>query len=215
MGVSLAVGNVVLTAEQFNPTIISQIWLARIGLVPEDGFRDGCIFSPHVAQVRTREFELLVIPQLAQFVPSVEQGQQQRVIVDKLGLLVERLPETPYRALGFNITWHLQPEKSSIEEFTRRLFRVPDGPVHKFFDDTKDRFGSYLSKDSLGFRLKLMALPVVVPSPEQQRHLVAFNFNYHFDISDQGDSVTSIVSMLPRWDEAVAESSQIVQAAGS
>jgi hypothetical protein len=34
----------------------------------------------------------------------VEAPRKQEVICDKLGLLVASLPETPYRAMGFNLT---------------------------------------------------------------------------------------------------------------
>lgn len=77
MSPELASGNVVITAEQFDPTIVSQIWLAKTGLVKEDEFAQGCIFADTVAQVRAREFELLVIPDRAQFVPTVEIERRQ------------------------------------------------------------------------------------------------------------------------------------------
>jgi hypothetical protein len=214
MSPELASGNVVITAEQFNPTIVSQIWLAKTGLVKEDEFAQGCIFADTVAQVRAREFELLVIPDRAQFVPTVEIERRQQVICEKLGLLVTRLPETPYRAMGFNLIWHVTPDQSSVEDFCRRLFLVPGSPVHRLFDVDDARFGSYLSKDSLGFRLKLTALPAVIETPAQERMLiVVFSFNYHFDVPEQSDRASSIVKMLGHWNDAVAESSQIVQAA--
>lgn len=213
MSPKLTNGNVVITAEQFNPSIVSQIWLAKDGLVREDEFGEGCIFAGTVSQVRTRDFDLLVIPQRAQFEPHVEPDHRQQLICEKLGLLVQRLPETPYRALGFNLVWQLVPQESAIEAVSRRLFFVPEGPIHRFFDVADGRFGSYLSKDSLGFRLKLTALPVTIETPTQEReNAIALNFNFHFDLPEQGDPVKSILSMLGRWNDAVAESSQIAQA---
>jgi hypothetical protein len=43
--------------------------------------------------------------------------------------------------------------------------------------------------------------------------MVVFSFNYHFDVPEQSDRAGSIVEMLGHWNDAVAESSQIVQAA--
>jgi hypothetical protein len=210
MHTQLANSNVVITAEQFNPSIVREMWLVRTGLVNEGEFVEGCVFADTIAHVRTQEFELMVIPQRAQFSMNVEPERQQQQICDKLGLLVARLPETPYRALGFNLAWHLAPE-TSVEDLSRRLFSVPDSPVHRFFDVPNGRFGSYLSKDTLGFRLKLTALPIFVDHPGQERtHLIAFSFNYHHDLPERGDAVPEILEMLHRWDDAVAESSQIV-----
>lgn len=214
MSPELTSGNVVITAEQFNPSIVSQIWLAKNGLVKEDEFGEGCIFAGTLSQVRTRDFDLLVIPQRAQFETHVESERQQQVICERLGLLVQRLPETPYRALGFNLVWQLVPKELSVEAVSRHLFFVPASPVHRFFDVADARFGSYLSKDTLGFRLKLNALPVTIESPMQERKLaIVLNFNFHFDLPEQDDPVATILRMLGRWNEAVAESSQIAQAA--
>jgi hypothetical protein len=208
-------GNVVVTAEQFNPTIVSQLWLAKKGIVPDDGFREGCIFADTVAQVRARDFDLLVIPQMAQFVPTVEPQLRQHTILEKMGALIRELPETPFRALGINLLWHVVPATSTIEDLCRRLFWVADGPIHRFFEDGQSRFGAYLSKDSHGFRLKLTALPMLFPPiGKDTQHVIGFNFNYHFDIPADSDKVATITQKLADWNDVVQESQQIVEAAG-
>jgi hypothetical protein len=100
-----------------------------------------------------------------------------------------------------------------VKDLSRRLFFVPGGPIHRFFDVADARFGSYLSRDSHGFRLKLTTFPATVsPAEPDQNHVLAFSFNFHFDVS-QTDPVDSIIKMLGRWNDAVAESTQIVEAA--
>jgi len=203
--------NVVVTAEQFNPSILGQLWLVRNNLVAEDGFEEGCLFADTVAHIRARDFDLLVVPQRAQLTPKVDSDRQQDVICDKIGTLVSRLPETPYRALGFNLIRHIAPDGESIEDLCRRLFYTESSPVHKFFNVEDGRFGSYLSKNTLGFRLKLTAVPVVVESPgKEARHVISFTFNYHYGLPGDVDRVAKINEMLGRWNDAVAESTQIV-----
>jgi hypothetical protein len=104
MSVELADENVIITAERFNPSIVNQIWLTKKGLVHDGAFDRGCIFADQIAQIAARDFRLLIVPQRAQFVATVEAPRKQEVICDKLGLLVASLPETPYRAMGFNLT---------------------------------------------------------------------------------------------------------------
>jgi hypothetical protein len=121
------------------------------------------------------------------------------------------LPETPYKAIGMNFTWQVEPRDTSIEAICRRLFFVPASPIHKFFDVPDGRFGSYLSKDTLGFRLKLTAVPAILgASSSSSADAIILKFNYHYDLAEQTDSVANICDRLARWNEAVAESSQIV-----
>src|SRR5262249_55230541 len=62
--------SVVIVARNFNPSVTSQLWLARNGVVEEGDFLPGCIFTDLLVQVRTRRFSLLFTPEQLQFVPE-------------------------------------------------------------------------------------------------------------------------------------------------
>lgn len=212
MSTELVEASVVLVARQFNPSVFSQLWLVRHGLVGEDAFRDGCIFSDALAQVNTEDFNLLVVPPRAQFIANVSAGAQQRLIVDKMGQLVKALPETPYRAVGINMKWHITGDGAAIAEMSRRIAFVPTSPVHSMFDAPDARFGSILSKHSFGCRLNLTVKPEVADGEDSE--FLVFAFNYHQDIRPEDEAIPIIVETLGQWDNAREEAATIVRRAG-
>lgn len=208
----LSNANVVLTAQQFNPSIVSQIWLDRIGLITEADLQSGHLFSDAIAQVETDDFSLLVVPQRAQFTLKGTHESYGQTIESKLIPFVRRLPETPYRGLGLNLAWNFVPEHSSIEDVCRRLCLVPDSPVHQLFDTPDARFGSFMSKDFEEFRLRLEVRPAQYDPPDEEpRDVVLFSFNYHRPIAEEEDSVAAIVEQLGQWDRVYEETRRILQ----
>ena len=200
-------------ARQFNPTVFSQLWLVRNELVAEEEFGPGYLFSEAFVQMTTPRFMLLVLPNQLQFTPGEPIERQQDLILEKVGRIVEQLPHTPYVAVGLNFVWHVRDEQTRIEQLSRELFFKGDSELYRRFDAEDARFGAYLSRDSLGCRLKLDIKPVSLDESgrdEAQRLQCAFNF--HRDLGGvAGEPVRLIQEMLGRWDEARAESKQIVE----
>lgn len=213
MSVQLAGTNVIVAARQFNPTVFSQLWLVRNGLLAEEEFGSGYIFSESFVQAATPRFLLLVVPSQLQFTPSELGEGQQELILEKVGRIVERLPHTPYVAVGLNFVWHMHDEDSTIERLSRELFFKGESELYRRFDAEDARFGAYLSRDVLGCRMKLDIKPVSLEeSSLQEMQRLQFAFNFHRDLSNAaGDPVGLIHRMLERWDEAKAESMQIVE----
>ena len=163
-----------------------------------------------VAHVNAKDFQLIVVDAQCQFAPSKDRVEDQELVIDKVGSLVRSLPETPYRAVGLNFTWHLVPEDGDVPTISRELFFFPDGPLHREFNDETARFGAYMSKDALGARLKLTVTPITVDKDERQEERIQFAFNFHLDVGDQEDPVARIQGMLSRWDAVREEASRIV-----
>lgn len=215
MTLELAASNAVVTAHQFNPSLIGQLWLVRNGLLEEEDFHAGCVFSDVVAQVNSRDFRLMVVPQQCQFTPTVEPEREQELVVSKVGTIVQTLPHTPFRAIGLNFTWHLKVEDSDIPMISRKLFCVKDGSIYREFVGEDSRFGAYMSKDAFGGRLKLDIKPVIVPKEDQPDEKIQFAFNFHRDVMSEADPASCIEQMLHQWDEARSESRRIANAAMS
>lgn len=199
---------VVIVAQQFNPSIITQLWLVRNGVLAEDDFQEGSLYSDVVVQVRSRLFHMLVLPEQLQFVPSGPPEGHQRLIVDKVGTIVRTLPHTPYRALGLNFSWHLKPADGNIARLTRGLFFNPDKPLYRHFDAETAHYGGYLSKDVAGFRLKLDVKPILVIAAAGPEDRVQFGFNFHCDVAEDG--ARQIEDRLLHWDEVRQEAEQII-----
>lgn len=212
MSFELVAPNAVIVAHQFNPSVIGQLWLVRNGLLEEDDFRPGCVFTDMVVQVNSREFDLMVVPQQCQFSPRVDQQREQELAIDKVGSIVHSLPHTPFRAIGLNFTWHLSPEDNDASSISRALFFRESGPLHREFDVPDARFGGYMSKDAFGGRLKLDVKPITVKKEDEELEKIQFVFNLHRDVADEEDPVGCIEHVLHQWNEVRDESSRIVHA---
>lgn len=207
----LVASNVVVTANQFNPSIVNQVWLLKNGIVSEDDFESAAIFAEGVSQIQTKLFQLLVVPQMLQFVikPGLAEKEESR-IAQKVGSIVNALPHTPYVAIGLNFVWHLKEESEGMRELTRRLFFKPGRPPFSLFDVPDARFGAYLSKDFDKLRLKLDIKPIVVKEADKaEEDRLIFTFNFNKDLTPE-NAVSAIGESLLLWDAAKIEAKKIV-----
>jgi hypothetical protein len=199
----------VVVARHFNPSIVSQIWLVRNGLLAADDFlQEGSLYSEFLVQVRSRIFNMLVAPEQLQFVPEGSPEGHQTLALEKLGIIVRTLPHTPYRAIGLNFSWHLTPSAGDVRAVTRRLFYRSEEPLYAHFQDDNANYGGYLSKDFVGFRLRLEIRPIIVQSETGREDRIQFAFNFHRDVADGG--AAEIEDALRRWDEARCEAERII-----
>jgi hypothetical protein len=204
--------NAIVVARQFNPSIVSQMWLVNTGIVPDGGFGDEFAFTPVFAQVVTEQFALQIIPERLQFTPKVPVNEQKSLVTEKVGKFVRALPHTPYAAVGLNFSFHLVPDQIDVRDLTRSLFFVPDSPIHKAFDAPDAQFGGYVSRDALGCRFKLDVKPCTLkPASGGEQQFVALDFNFHRDIAPGPTAAEDVVKLLERWDEAKAIACEVVQ----
>lgn len=209
---SLAGSSVVLVAHRFNPSITTPLWLVRNEVLSEGDFLPGCVYTDLLVQVMARSFHLLLTPEQLQFVPQVPEAEQEALILDKVGRIVRTLPHTPFRALGLNFDWNVTPADGDTGGLARRLFFKSGAPLFSDFDVPDARFGSYLSKDTLGFRLKLDVKPVTVEGGTERKERLQFRFNYHADLRGSKEVVQTIDERLRKWREARAASQRIIEA---
>lgn len=204
--------NVVVVAHLFNPSVMSQLWLVKHRLVEEEEFEHGCVFTDELVHVRTKNFGIYLVPLQLQFNPLADRTNEQALIVEKLGSIINILPHTPYTAAGLNFVWHFTQEEAAIKTTTRKLFFKDESPIYGRFDTEDAHFGGYLSKNSLGCRLRLDIKPILVQDSKENR--IQFAFNYHLDVQSLENPVAAIADLLLRWDEARAESENILRTAG-
>jgi len=214
MKLHLVDSNVVVVANQFNPSVFSQLWLTKHGLATEEEVGgEDCAFTNVFAQVITPRFALVVAPNLLQLMvrPGVE--DQQKLVEEKIGKVVELLPHTPFSAVGLNFRYHAKPEKADVHSLTRGLFFVEHSPLHRAFDMPDAMFGGYLSKNVLGCRLRLDVKPVFAPleegSPPEDLLLLGFNFHHDLSQTTGGDAIRTAVA---KWNEALSEAQRIADA---
>jgi len=208
----LATSAVVVVANFFNPSVVNHLWLVRNGLLGEDELQpnSGSMFTDALVQVLTARFALLVTPEQLQFMPAPTEPEPERLIVEKVGRLVEILPHTPFRALGLNFTWQVKPETGDLRRLTRQLFYKEETPLYREFSSDDANFGAYLSRDFGGFRLKLDIRPITVPRQESVEYALQMLFNYHADLDPNAAPTERIHLLLRRWREVSEEARRLV-----
>jgi len=206
---------VVLLARQFNPSVLSQVWLSRNGILDAEGtVKANSIFAENLVQAVTDDFVLAVLPDQLQFVPTVEPASQQKLIEDKLGALVNKLPHIPYRAVGLNFNWHLIVDQEDVPAFTRKLFAGRDDGLYERFRDSNARFGAYFSKDFAAFRMKVDIKPTSVDVDGEQEDRIQFGFNFHSAFQQESDAVAEVLNRFGQWNSVREETMQTLKAAG-
>ncbi len=205
---------VVVVAKSFNPSVVSQVWLVRNGLLGQDELptNSGSVFADALVQVFAPRYTLLVTPEQLQFVPSQQENQPDRLILEKVGRLVETLPHTPFRAIGLNFTWHTTPlEDDQARELERKLFYRTGSHLYQLFDTQDAHFGAYFSKNFLKFRLKLDVRPVTGQMQDgSSKQFLQMQFNYHADIEVGEAAVSTIQELLSCWGQVSDEARRLV-----
>ena len=205
--------NVVVVAQNFNPSIFDRHWFIKNGILSEEDFLKGGMFTPSLSQVYSEAFDIMVLPDRLQFGPKVPSEEIALLTVDTVGKIVKLLPHTPFSAAGFNIIWRLQPKDEELGEISRNMF-FKDG-IEPFlsFDASDARFGSYMSKNIFGCRLKLDVKPMnisrITRGSETKIEILNFGFNFHKKL-ESDDRIEEIIAHLNRMDEAIDFAKQLM-----
>lgn len=200
--------SIVVSANQFNPSVIRESWLIRSGVLAPDTLQQGCIFTDVLVNVATESFRLLVTPDQLQFNPLQEpDGELGRQCVGKV---VQNLPHTPFQAVGLNFIWQLLPTsvgENGVRELALELLGI-SRPIHDIFDEPNSRFGGYFSADVMGGRLRLEVKPSMMKDEGGSKECLLFNFNFHLDLKSD-DPVTEIASHLAKWEQVLELTKEI------
>lgn len=207
---------VVLLARLFNPSVLSQMWLSRNGILDAEGtVKSNSIFAENLVQIVTDEFVLAVLPDQLQFIPNVAPDAQQMLVQAKLGAIINKLPHVPYRAVGLNFNWHMIPDDGDVPTVTRQLFAGRSDGVFERFSDPNARFGTYLSKDFGPFRMKVDIKPVNVETMDGDKEdRIQFGFNFHAALPQDQDAAKAALDRLSHWNAVRDEATLTIQAAG-
>ena len=208
--VELVSENVVVLANQFNLSIMNQHWLIKNCIITQDDLQDGYTFTPVFALAKTKFFQLTLVPERLQIDLNPKTEKKIELIKSKIGTIVDKLPHTPFTALGFNFDYFLTTEDSSVEKYTRSLFFKPDSPLSSQFDEDNAKFGGYFSKDVSGFRLKLDIKPISIKSKDKTMDKIQLAFNFHLDLVGN-DKAKTILKYLAKWDSMANITKDIVK----
>jgi len=203
---------VVIAANQFNPSVFSELWLFRhdIATAEELDQVESKIFSEAVVQVVTGTFNLTILPHQLMFATK-DPVDPTGLILERMGRLIDLVPHTPFQAVGVNFLWQIEP--SSTRDMSKRLFMPDDSPLLTEFSSPDCFFGGYLSKDILNCRLKLNIMPTTEQAEGEKVHRLHMNFNFHKDIAtlDHENRPLVIKQHLASRSEAYVMSKRIAE----
>lgn len=203
-----------LLAREFNPSILAEHWLVKHGIIPEDPRERQIIAVPGFTRIETAHFTIEARADRAQLtIGQPEQDTAQDIVTDKVGKIVGLLPETPYAAVGLNFHWAVvSPDRERVAAGLRTMFVKDDSAIYALFGSDDARFGGYLSKESMGFRLRLDIKPISAEHEVGGRATpaegVLYQFNYHRDLQPDV-AIGQVREALSRWADARDESDGI------
>jgi hypothetical protein len=209
MTIELVNRSVAIVAQQFNPSIFSQLWLVKHEMIGADEFEPNSLFSQNLVQVAAKQFNLLVFPQQLQLSPLVDQADEGALITKTISRITGLLPQTPYTAIGMNFIWQMVPVGESVRQFSRRLFGRTDASIYEQFRTEDALFGAYMSKGFRDWRMNLDIRPTGPEAGNEDR--LQFVFNYHLDLSASEYAPATIANAITAWDEARSEALRIVE----
>lgn len=203
MELSFSQGNIVVVATSFNPTLFRETWLVQQGLLTE-GAIENYIYTPELVRIDSGGFSCVVVPNQMQVACGIREDAG-RVLGAFVTRIVEKVPHTPFRAVGINITWSFPVERAQLGELTRRLFGGgPPALASRFTVADDAAFGLYMSRKlDGGIRLKAEFKPWARGDATH----IDFSFNFHKDVGE-GTAASDVVEAVRRWTEfdEVAES---------
>jgi len=209
--------SVVIVAKDFNISIFKPFWLLKNNILNEQELQGNIVITPPAVHIPTDNFVLMVLPDRLQMTMPRQYRDAKDDIARILGGIIKTLPHTPYTALGLNFNYFVAPEaEDAFSSWNKQL--LASSLSNKIYpeQDEGTRFGSYLSFDVLGTRLKIDIKPVKAPnniatlcnSWHKGQDLVRLNFNFHRDIISSEPPTQTVLDTLGKWSEALALSEQ-------
>jgi hypothetical protein len=204
--------NIVVLAENLNPSLFTQLWLIKIGVISETDNIEGSFFTPTAVNLITPKFDLLVVPERLQLTIKIEEPREQQEVLNKIcGNIIKAIPHTPFTAIGFNMEWiAVSRYKHEFHDILREMFVSEKNPIAPFFKTDDSTFGMSFSKNEIGTRLSLNVSHVI--NNKEGTHGLRFKFNFHKQIenSDRERAVAILLEMLNNWQKARGIAEEIV-----
>lgn len=200
MKINLRFANIVILAEKHNPTIVSKDWLMDKKIVAEDP--TNFIHTPVFSLFESQNFSLIVDENRLQAAPKNFSPSHIDQFKGMVTNYVQRLPETPYKAIGLNYAWETKAEENenALNQWERD-FPLGQNRMSALSPAGKYYFGTIIYDFFDNVRLKI----VVEPNLNTLRDL-SFDLNYHIDIKE----LKGIVEAIYQFDQRLNHSEKIV-----
>ncbi|MHC4145101.1 MAG: hypothetical protein ACYSWW_10840 [Planctomycetota bacterium] len=210
--------SVVIIAKDFNLSIFKPLWLMKNNIFREEELKGDIVITPLAVQIPLKNFQFMVLPDRLQIAIPRQYPDAQSDINRVLGGIVTTLPHTPFTAVGLNFHYLVAPEsEDAFTSWERALFASPFSNRLHVAEEGNTRFGSYLSFNVLGSRLKMDIKPInagdkiqgICNSWHPGQDLTRVHFNFHTDVTNAATPAESTLDSLGKWAEASTLSQEL------
>jgi len=212
--------SVVIIAKDFNLSILKPLWLMNNKIFRPEELEGDIMVTPPAVQIRSANFQFMALPDRLQISATRPYGNAQSDINRICGGIVKALPHTPFTAIGLNFHYLGAPEsRGAFASWEKDLFASAVAREIEGSQAENARFGSYLSFDTIGMRLKIDIKPTnaggsivdLCSSWDSGQELIRMHFNYHTDVTNTDTPAKTVVDSLAKWEEALAMSTGLVE----
>lgn len=201
--------NVVIVSDGINTASFSQFWFIQNGIFKQEDILPDSIFAPGLTNLSAIDCNILIVPNQIQFtIKSDDIAFAKECITKRLLPIVRTISTMHLKAMGLNFTWRINAQEN-IPIFSKRIFCNQASNLSSAFNDDNARFGTYMSKDFNGTRLKLDIKPVIINENGRINEFILAAFNFHRDINASTNELDVIISILSDWDVYGVESQTI------
>lgn len=208
MRVNRRAANIVILASSFNPTIVTKDWLRERGIINEDP--KDFVNVPPFSLYRSENFQLVV--EQGKYTLSALNPSEETVsaLPEMTKLFIDLLPETPYRAVGFNFEWEIEKEEHKQEDVIASV-------VDKILTSAREPLYEITSESAdFGFKVIWKEDPFLVTmnvDPNlRTRTSISVRFNYHRDLGGgASERVARLKEALNLFKDKVHESGEICE----
>jgi len=188
--------NIVITASNFNPSIISKDWLYKNNIFVET--LTDFINTPVFSSSDTNEFQMIVTEDRLQLTLKRVTQANMTAALDKLNKIVDLLPHTPYKAIGYNFGYMFSKDECNIEF----LFSPNREHIAKLMSKEYE-IGANILFPFEGFIVTFSVSPIVKEKRDRE-----LRFNYHSSIS----SSVEIKDRLDKQGKVLEKTASVVDA---
>ena len=145
--------NIVILARNYNPSIVSKEWLYEKNIVRETV--TNFVHTPPLSVVETERISFVLDENRLQISLKSITTESIESLPKIAACLVSCLPETPFIAVGFNYSYNIPKETSSL----KTLFALDDTKLKELFSENCE-VGLIVSFSFKAFTVRMTAPPI-------------------------------------------------------
>ncbi|MCQ4575248.1 MAG: hypothetical protein NOU37_08385 [Candidatus Brocadiales bacterium] len=208
MNVLLNSANIVVLAQNYNPSIASKDWLRDKNIIAEQA--TNFINTPLFSLFESQNFLLTVDENKLEVglkvVNESNLGTLKQIVIE----YVNKLPHTPYNAVGLNSSWNIKkPGEEDLTGLIKQKF-LPESETKAFNDLVRGAVfpGSIIRYKDGDFAVKLTIdpIPSIIDNNVVVKEVIG-RFNYHCDVGN----VEHVKRRVAEVDEKIRRSKSVLK----